>query len=73
MQALKFTLPIVLAASLGGCAVYSPPVVYDQPYPAPVYAQPVYVAPHPVYVQPGVSFGFSYRHGHGRRWHGRRH
>ena len=68
MKALKFTLPLVLTATLGGCAVYGPPVVYDQPYPpAPVYAQPVYVAPQPAYVQPGVSFGFSYRSG--RRWH----
>jgi hypothetical protein len=72
MRTLKLiVLPLALASLLGGCAVYGPPVAYEQPYyqPAPVYAQPVYAQP--VYVQPPVTFGFSYRSG--RRWnHGHR-
>ncbi len=73
MQTLKLTLvPLALTSLLSGCAVYGPPVVYDQqPYyqPAPVYAQPVYVAPQPVYVPP-ISFGLRYTYRSGSRWHG---
>ncbi len=64
-------IPLALSA-LGGCAVYGPPVAYDQqPYyqAAPVYAQPVYAAPQPVYVQPPVSFGLHYGYWRGPRWH----
>lgn len=79
----RLLIPFIVASALGGCAVYSPPVVYDQqPYyqSEPVYVQhhPVYVAPAPVYVNPPVHFGFNfgYRSGRGydrHRWHGRGH
>jgi hypothetical protein len=77
---------LVLAASLGGCAVYGPPPAYTyyDTAPGPVYSQPgpVYVQPAPVYVEPapvyvgpplwfGLNFGYSSgRHGWGG--HGRR-
>jgi hypothetical protein len=64
MKTIKLSIiPIALVSLLSGCAVYGPPVAYEQPVyyqPSPVYAQPVYV-------QPGVSFGLSYRSG--PRWH----
>ena len=76
MKLFKSTsIPLVFLAlsSLGGCAVYGPPVAYEQqPYyqTVPVYTRPVYVAPQPVYVQPPVSFGFNFGYWGGGRRHG---
>jgi hypothetical protein len=67
---LAVITPLVLAAGLGGCAVYAPPPGYAYGgYPA--YPEPAYVAPAPVYV-PSVSFGLGVWGGgghHGGGWH----
>ena len=68
----RLTVGLLLAGSLGGCAVYGPPyaAAYD-PYYYPGYAYPTYVGP-PV----ALNFGFGYvdrgyRHGyHGHHHHG---
>jgi hypothetical protein len=59
----------IVAAFLGGCAVYAPPPAYG---PGAYYQPaPVYVAPAPVYAAPPVSLGFSFGnwggHGHHHR------
>lgn len=68
---------LLMALSLGGCAVYdTTPAYYAGD--APIYVQPgpYYVAP-PVYVPPPVYFNFGYRRGWGHYygyprygWHG---
>lgn len=67
MRALKrLAVGLVIAGSLGGCAVYGPPyaAAYD-PYYYPSYAYPTYVGP-PV----ALNFGFGYydRGGYGPPW-----
>ena len=69
--AKRLTFSLILASTLGGCAVYGPPYPpygydadpYGQPgyYSAPAYAAPVYVGP-PLF----LNFGLQYRSGGGR-------
>lgn len=80
-------LSLLLACSLGGCAVYGPPyAAYDTAYPPaygyatyPAHAYDGYPYGRPAYAYPPVTFdlGFSYydrgpRH-HGRHGWGHRH
>jgi len=74
MHAVKrLAAGLLVAGSLGGCAVYGPPyaAAYD-PYYYPGYAYPTYVGP-PV----ALNFGFGYydrgyRHGYYGKHHGYR-
>ena len=62
--AKRLTFSLIIASTLGGCAVYAPPYgYYDN---APYYGQPVYSGP--AYVGPPVflNFGLQYRSGGGR-------
>ena len=81
--AKRLTFSLLVAASLAGCAVYSPyPADYSATYPYGYgygYAAPTY----PYYVGPPVTFdlwfsGYSYGHhghhgGHHGGWHGGHH
>lgn len=65
--AKRLTFSLIVASTLGGCAVYAPPYGYydnDPYYGQPVYSAPVYIGP-PVF----LNFGFQYRSG-GGRFHG---
>lgn len=55
---------LLLAAGLGGCAVYGPPYAYDAGYPA--YGYPTYVGP-PIALD--LGFGYYRGHGHYRNHH----
>ena len=64
----RVTVALLLAAGLGGCAVYGPPYAgYDPYYPGTSY--PGYVGP-PVELNLGFGFYDSHRHGHYRGHHG---
>lgn len=72
--AKRLTFSLIIASTLGGCAVYAPPYGYydADPY---YYGQPVYSAPaYPAYIGPPVflNFGLQYRSG-GGRFHGGHH
>lgn len=62
---------LLLAASLGGCAVYGPPYAAYGGNAYPGYGYPAYV--YPTYIGPPVTFdlGFGYysRHHHHHRGH----
>lgn len=63
---------LLLAAGLGGCAVYGPPYAAYDAYPSygyPAYGYPTYVGP-PISLD--LSFGYysGHRHHHGGHRHG---
>lgn len=85
MRALKrLAVGLVIAGSLGGCAVCGPPyaAAYDPYYyPSYGYGYPTYVGP-PVALNFGFGYydrgGYGHRHGYGKYhggrshgWHGR--
>lgn len=65
--ARRFIVALLLAAGLGGCAVYAPPYSGYDPYYYSSYSYPTYVGP-PI----GLNFDFGYykhRHHGGYRGH----
>ena len=68
----RLAVVLILAAGLGGCAVYGPPYTAYDSYPG--YAYPIYGYPaydYPTYVGPPVTldFGFNYFGGHRHHSH----
>lgn len=67
----RLVVVLLLAAGLGGCAVYGPPYAAYDPYPAygyPGYGYPTYIGP-PV----TLDFGLGYYSGHRHHHHGGHH
>lgn len=68
----RVAVALLLAAGLGGCAVYGPPYAYDpySSYSYPAYGYPAYG--YPTYVGPPISLdlGFGYYSGHRHYHHG---
>lgn len=69
---------LLLAAGLGGCAVYGPPYAAYDPYSSygyPAYGYPTYVGP-PISLDLGFGYYSGHRHyhhgGHGHGWRSHR-